>query len=71
MKTVSFILFYMTIVLCVILLISITCNAILGHFEIAILHAVLLLCNMLAAAIGDAYEEPRNQMYKFIDKYLK
>ena len=71
MKTASFILYYIQIVVAIWCLVTLIWNTLLGNFAIALLYSVLLLINIMAAAIADEYDAPRRQMFRFIDKYLK
>ena len=71
MKTASFILYYIQIVVAIWCLVASIWNTLLGNFGIALLDSVLLIINIMVAAIADEYDEPRQQMFDFIDKCLK
>lgn len=71
MKTVIFILYYAHIVVTIGFLAALIWNTLTGHFGKALLDSVLLLINIMVTAMANEYEEPRQQMFNFIDKYLK
>ena len=71
MKTASFILYYSQIVVAIWCLVALIWNTLLGNFDTALLDGVLLIINIMVAAIADEYDEPRRQMFNFINKYLK
>ena len=71
MKIASFILYYMQIVVAIWCLIALIWNTLTGNFAIALLDSILLLINIMVAATAEDYDEPRQQMFNFIDKYLK
>jgi hypothetical protein len=71
MKTVIFILYYAHIVVTIWCLAALIWNTLIGHFATAILDSILLLINIIVAATAEDYNEPRQQMFNFIDKYLK
>lgn len=71
MKTVIFILYYTQIAIVIWCLGAFIRNILIGNFAVALLESVLLLVNVMVAAIAEAYEEPRQQMFNFINKYLK
>ena len=71
MKTTIFILYYTQIVVAIWCLIALIWNTLTGNFAIALLDSILLLINIIVAATAEEYNEPRQQMFNFIDKYLK
>lgn len=71
MKTAIFILYYVQIAVAIGCLAALIWNTLTGNFATALLDSVLLLVNIMVAAIGEEYDEPRRQMFNFIDKYLK
>ena len=71
MKTASFILYYSQIVVAIWCLVALIWNTLVGNFAIALIDSVLFLVNIMVTAITEEYKEPRQHMYKFIDKYLK
>lgn len=71
MKTVIFILYYTQIAVAIGCLAALIWNTLTGNFASALLDSVLLLINIMVAATAEDYDEPRQQMFNFIDKYLK
>lgn len=71
MKTVIFILYYAHIVVAIGCLAALIWNTLTGNFANALLDSILLLINIMVTAIAEDYNEPRQQMFNFIDKYLK
>lgn len=71
MKTVIFIMYYIQIAVAIWCLAASIWNIFTGHFAVALLDSALLLMNLMIAAIAEEYNEPRQQMFNFIDKYLK
>ena len=71
MKTLTFILYYTQIAIVIWYLGAFIWNILIGNFAVALLESVLLLVNIMVAAIAEDYNEPRQQMFNFIDKYLK
>lgn len=71
MKTVIFILYYAHIVVAIGCLAALIWNTLTGNFASALLDSILLLINIIVAATAEDYNEPRQQMFNFIDKYLK
>lgn len=71
MKTAIFILYYTQIAVAIWCLIALIWNTLTGNFAIALLESILLLINIMVAATVEDYDEPRQQMFNFIDKYLK
>lgn len=71
MKTVIFILYYAHIVVVIGCLAALIWDTLTGNFAKALLDSILLLINTMVVAIAEDYNEPRQQMFNFIDKYLK
>lgn len=71
MKTTIFILYYMQIAITIVCLAALIWSTLTGNFATAILDSVLLLINIMVAETAEDYDEPRQQMFNFIDKYLK
>ncbi|MEE1303848.1 MAG: hypothetical protein U0K68_01660 [Agathobacter sp.] len=71
MKTVTFILYYIQIAVVIWCLGALIWSILTGDFATALLDSILLLINIMVTAMADKYEEPRQQMFNFIDKYLK
>ena len=71
MKTVIFISYYTQIAIVIWCFAALIWNTLTDNFAIALLYSVLLLINIMTAAISEVYNEPRQQMFNFIDKYLK
>lgn len=71
MKLLSTILFYLGIINLIMILV-IAVNVLLDkHFLAAFLLALVFIAQLIVLACPEAYEAPRQQMFKFIDRWLK